>query len=636
MIKNTLQLIQNMGPRYTVYRARHEVEKKLGLLKKKHPTSPLKKYFISLENWRNQKETFFIIPERELFQAPKFKSLELLEQSDKLLNGNVLFFSHEWKALGLDYDWITNPDSDYQYNIDKHWSEISDLNPANGDIKYVWEKSRFTYLLTIIRRDHSYEEDHSEFVFSEIESWIRANPINQGPNWRCSQEISLRLMNWCYALAFYKNSKSLSEDRWNTIQNAIYWSLHHVYNHIDFSRIAVRNNHAITETLMLSISHMLFPFIPETKKWAKKGRKWFEQEVAYQIYEDGTFLQFSMNYHRVMIQLLTLGISLTEKHQKPFSKIVYDRAYKILNFLYQCLQEENGYLPNYGANDGAIFFPLNTAEYRDYRPQLNALHKLLTGELLFSDEELTENSYWIGEKVNISLEKTTKHFPPIQKQYGAVSFPVGGYYLIREQDSFTFVRCGSYKDRPSQSDNLHVDIWHKGENILRDSGSFKYNTTEELAVAFRGCQAHNTLSIDGEDQMLKGDRFIWYYWVKKASARLTEGKDYYKFDGKINAFRQIHSDIWHHRTVVKVKNKLVWKITDVVENAEGKQIEIFWHINPSSEDKINITCKDSEGHNLIEHIDDGWYSALYGYKERVKVHSFKSYRDRLETTIKME
>ena len=624
-----------MGPRYTMYRARHEVEKKLGVLKRKHPTSPPTKSYIALEDWRKKSGPFFIIPEREQFQAPKFQSSELLEQSDRLLDGEFLYFSHEWKELGLDYDWITNPDTDYQYNINKHWSEISDLNPANGDIKYVWEKSRFTYLLTIIRRDHSYEEDHSEFVFSEIESWILANPINQGPNWRCSQEISLRLMNWCYALAFYKNSKSLTEERWNTLQNAIYWSLHHVYNHIDFSRIAVRNNHAITETLMLSISHMLFPFIPETKKWARKGRKWFEQEIAYQIYEDGTFLQFSMNYHRVMIQLLTLGISITEKHQKRFSEKVYDRAYKILNFLYQCQQDENGHLPNYGAKDGAIFFPLSTTEYRDYRPQLNALHKLLTGELLFAAVEFTENVYWIGEEVKPSMEKKPSVFPPIQKQYGCVSFPVGGYYLIREKESFTFIRCGSYKDRPSQSDNLHIDIWHKGVNVLRDSGSYKYNTTADLAKAFRGCEAHNTLSLDGEDQMLKGDRFIWYYWVKKANASLLEEENLYRFDGKINAFRQIGKDIWHNRSIIKIKNQPIWKVIDEVKNAEGKQIETFWHINPAIKDKVKIACKDADGHKLIEHVNKAWYSTLYGQKESVKVQSFTSHSTRLDTTIKI-
>ena len=109
----------------------------------------------------------------------------------------------------------------------------------------------------------------------------------------------------------------LTEDRFNKIMNAIYWQLHHVYHNINFSRIAVRNNHALTETLMLFLSGLLFPFLPNTKKWSKKGKNWFEEEIAYQIYKDGTFLQFSMNYHRVAIQLLTWGIRLARTPQRP-------------------------------------------------------------------------------------------------------------------------------------------------------------------------------------------------------------------------------------------------------------------------------------------------------------------------------
>ena len=81
----------------------------------------------------------------------------------------------------------------------------------------------------------------------------------------------------------------------------------------------------------------------------------------------------------VVIQLLSLGIQLSEYAGRPFAKLVYEKAYKSVNFLYQCLQEENGYLPNYGANDGAWFFPLSDTDYRDFRPQLNTLHTILTG-----------------------------------------------------------------------------------------------------------------------------------------------------------------------------------------------------------------------------------------------------------------
>lgn len=590
-----------MGLRYTWYRVTHVIEIKFGLLKKRHPMNPAIKKYISLEDWKNSATTF-VMDTRENTQLEKNPIPELKEKATKILNGEIFFFSSEWKNLGKDYDWVTNPETNFQYDISKHWSEINDFNPLNGDIKYVWEKSRFNYLLTIMRYDYHFNEDHATFVFSEIESWIDANPVNQGPNWKCSQEISLRLFNWMYVLQFYKNSSVLTETLWDKIQNVIYWSLHHTYNHINFSRIAVRNNHAITETLALTISDLLFSFIPETKKWAKKGKKWLEQEIDYQVYDDGTFLQFSMNYHRVLIQLFSFGISLTDKHNKQFSKLVYDKAYKSLNFLYQCLQKENGFLPNYGANDGALFFPLSENQYRDYRPQLNTLHVILTGEKLFEEKEVQEDVQWVK-----NVNEPKHNFEKLTQKTGVISFKNGGYYICRTETAFTFIRCGSHKDRPSHADNLHVDVWVKGKNILRDSGTYKYNTDKEIGNYFTGTKGHNTVVVNNDSQMLKGSRFIWFYWSQSKVAEWSEEKEYYIFSGKISAFRYLNKRGMHSRDVKVSKNENLWWVKDEVENLDIFSKKQIWHFDNAT---INFSTCDNK--YLKE---DSFNSSFYGQIE---------------------
>jgi hypothetical protein len=607
-----------MGLRYTFYRVRHEVEKKMGFLKKKHPINPPIKNFISLENWKKVAIPF-VIEEKELMQFEKHASDGLKEKATKIVYGEICFFSSDWKKLGTSYDWITNPETRFQYDISKHWSEINDFNPANGDIKYVWEKSRFTYLLTLIRNDYHFNEDHSTFVFAEIESWIDANPINQGPNWKCSQEISLRLFNWLYALYFYKNAEALTESLWSKIQHVMYWSLHHVYHHIDFSRIAVRNNHAITETLVLTISELLFPFFPETNKWAKDGRKWLEEEVAYQVYEDGTFLQFSMNYHRVLVQLFSFGIALTEKHNKPFSENFYSKAYKTLNFLYQSLQEENGYLPNYGANDGALFFPLTENNYRDYRPQLNTLHHILTGENLFKNNYIQEDYYWVQNN-NMPLYS----FEKLKQEAGVLSFNKGGYYICRTDNSFTFIRCGSHKDRPSHSDNLHIDVWVNGKNILRDSGTYKYNTDEDIVNYFTGTMGHNTVLVDEKSQMLKGSRFIWFYWTQCLTAKWVEDNEYYIFNGSISAFRYLNKKAIHNRIVKisKQENHLIVK--DEVQNLDSFSKKQIWHFDDA---KIKFSSP-----NYKFYSEKSFNSSFYGQKDEGKAFAI-SFEKEIETKI---
>jgi hypothetical protein len=595
----------------------------MGLLKKRHPINPQKKQFVSLEDWKKASIPF-LIDEKESIEFTMQSNESLKEKANKILKGEICFFSSDWKDLGANYDWITNPDTGFKYDVAKHWSEINDFNPANGDIKYVWEKSRFTYMLTVMRYDYHFDEDHSEFVFSEIDSWIEANKVNQGPNWKCSQEISLRIFNWMYLLEFYKNSPHLTEKRWAEIQNIIYWSLHHVYHHINFSRIAVRNNHAITETLALTISELLFPFIPETKKWAADGRKWLEQEVAYQVYEDGTFLQFSMNYHRVLIQLFSFGIALSEKHNKPFSNLFYTRAHQSLNFLYQCLQDENGYLPNYGANDGAIFFPFSNTVYRDYRSQLNALHIILTGETLFEGEIFNEEYQWF-QNVKNALSKRE----PLQKIYGTISFKEGGYFICREENSFTFIRCGDHKDRPSHADNLHMDVWVKGENILRDSGTYKYNTSKEISDYFTGTVGHNSVTVDNKSQMLKGSRFIWYYWTQSMKGSWREDKDFFIFSGAISAFRYLNPKGAHFREIKIAKNQYAWIVKDRLENLDAFQKKQIWH-----KDHFEVGFDVKVGSkNIFAETALSYNSEFYGQKIAGNAVSF-TFDKEIETRIR--
>ena len=615
----TFDLMKNMGSRYVLFRLWDGCTKKIGGYQLNHPTNPRLRMTISLNQWRTMNIPF-VFDDRQTLSLPKYQEPTLKEKANRILNGEVQFFSFEWKQLGPNYNWITHPETQYEYNNTLHWSAINDFDKEQGDIKYVWEKSRFSHLINLMRYDYHFEEDHSEFVFQEIADWIHWNPINQGPNWKCSQEISLRVFNWMYLLLYYKNSPFLTEVLWEKIQNSIYWQLHHVYHRRHFSLIAVRNNHAITETLLLSLSEIMFPFFPETKKWAQVGRKCFEREIAYQIYEDGAYIQHSMNYHRVVIQLLSFGLSITEKAEKPFSKTVYDKAYKSLNFLLQFVQKENGYLPNYGANDGAWFFPLSESHYRDFRPQLNSLHQILTSTSLFGQNE----DFFQKKKSHYS-------FAPLKIQMGCVEFNSSGYYLFRNEQSFTFIKCGSYKDRPSHADNLHLDIWVKGENILRDSGSYQYNTDPRDFNYFFGSQSHNTVVVADCDQMLKGNRFIWYYWTKALAVLTDEDDEKYTFEGSIKAFQQL-GGLVHKRKVSIYKNKAIWIVEDYIDTPNDTTARQLWHIHPES---LQLGWKVATKFPYHKTDFQSYFSSFYGVKEAQTGIAFE-FKNSIKTILKKE
>jgi len=622
-LKKIADLIGNMGMRYTLFRARHELLRRTGLYRKRFPAAPPFKQYITLDAWKATDAAFFFQSRTDI-KVKRTPSPQLAQRYEDIVQGRLQMFSNVLMELGTDYDWITNPDTGHRYDVNAHWTAIPDYSPVAGDIKYVWEKSRFSWLYDVIRYDYHHNQHCAAMVFANILSWIKANPVNCGPNYRCSQEMSLRVLNWTFALYYYRNAPELTTEIFDQMQYAIYWHLHHIYNNIHFSRIAVRNNHAITETLTLYLCGILYPSLPGAGVWKQQGKAWLEEEIAYQIYEDGTFLQYSMNYHRVVVQLLTWGIVLAGKNGERFSGVVYDRALKSLTFLRTCMIDEHGWLPNYGANDGALFFPLSTAHYRDYRPQLAALAAALGVDAGIA--EGGEDSSWYGID-----KEVTQHNAP---QQGCHSFPVGGYYVIREQESLTFIRCGSYKDRPSQADNLHLDIWHKGVNVLTDAGSYKYNTDAATIRYFSGTQAHNTVMVNGQDQMLKGGRFIWYYWSRNALANLSREGSIYTFTGSVNMFRHIAPGIVHKRTVTHAAGSTEWTVRDELTHLPvGADIAQLWHVPNGIALRLHAVAGD--GTVLQSAETEGWQSSLYGSKVSTQEYSFTSPQHTIETVISL-
>ena len=620
-LKDTSDLIANMGWGYVRFRLKHELLRRSGLMKKRFPMNPPFRQFLTLAAWKNAPVHFFF-KSREAIDFPKTPRSILKEKYRKMKMGRFPFFNSTECNLGVNYNWTTSPDTGYTYDAKKHWTEIADYSSEAGDIKYVWEKSRFSFLYDVIRYDYHFGEDCSSWVFDEILSWIEHNPINCGPNYRCSQETSLRVLNWTFALHYYRNAGALTEEVFDKMQFAIYWQMRHVYDNIDFSRIAVRNNHAITESLALYLVGLLYPQYPDSEQWKKHGKKWFEEEISYQVYEDGTFLQFSMNYHRVVVQLLSWAITLADKNDDTFKPVVYERAKNSVMFLRTCMIEENGKLPNYGANDGALFFKLNDSGYRDYRPTLSALAKSLNFNLELGE---SEDELWYG----IDSKPTKKWIP----SFGMHSFEIGGYYIFREEDTLTFIRCGNHRDRPSQADNLHMDVWYKGQNVLADAGSYKYNTDKETLKYFMGTASHNTVMLNDYDQMKKGGRFIWYYWTQCKETICEENDQQYIFRGTINAFAYLKKDILHTRKVTKIKGSPVWEVEDIINHKPARLVmKQKWHL-PLPNVEIQWESKNDQNNPLQPIFEKGFISNLYGKKEVSEEVIFESVEDRILTRV---
>lgn len=386
---------------------------------------------------------------------------------------------------------------------ERHWWQIPDFDPAVGDIKTVWEFSRFDWVLSCAQHAAKGDESALKRLNDWLADWLQSNPPYKGPNWKCGQEASIRVMHLAMA------AKLLDQvgDSAPGLLDLIEVHLQRIAPTVLYA-MAQDNNHGTSEAAALFIggSWLEFNGRAEGRRFTRSGRRWLENRARRLIEKDGSFSQYSLNYHRVMLDSLSMAELWRRKLALPsFSQMFYTRAAAATDWLRHMTRSSNGDGPNVGANDGARLLPLTDTDYRDYRPSIQLASVLFHSARAFSEEgDWNQPVYWLG------LALPEKQLPVPR----SAQFDDGGYFVMRQTPVMVLLRYPRFRFRPIQADALHLDFWVGGENWLRDAGTFSYNTEQQWQDYFPGTAAHNTVQFDGRDQMPRLSRFLFGAWLK--------------------------------------------------------------------------------------------------------------------------
>lgn len=432
-----------------------------------------------------------------------------MKAADKAVKGKILAFSNEY----LNYshgkecvNWHYNPVNNETSPRDIPWNKLPDFGKY-GDIKLIWEASRFPQVYFFIN-GYALTQDkkYAQACLGQIQNWVEKNPFPYGVNYKCGQEIAFRLFSWIIAIDYFR--EFVDEDFLVKVLKNIYTSLLRIDANIDYAAESVRNNHSISEATGLFIGGLLFPQFPKSQYFVRKGIKYLKKELVYQVYKDGSYIQHSMIYHRLVLDILSFVKLIATKSSYKLPEIISQSHRKLLTFMYSFCQE-NGKIPNYGTNDGSRLFPVAGSNYADFRESLNFAALTSYGKKLFDTETLTAELFGFKATEKLLLER--------QK-----TFSDGGYYIMQNnsEDIFLMTRCHSYRHRPGQADMLHLDVWHEGENIFSDSGTYSYNP-DGFDGDFSKTSAHNTVNLEDCCQMEKVSKFGFRNWTQSKLIEYT-------------------------------------------------------------------------------------------------------------------
>jgi len=551
-----------------------------------------------------------------------------LERANKILDGNLTWFYYHTFQVGNPPKWFQNPfDGSVLNNPKKHWTELSDFDLNTGDIKIIWEPSRFGWLTDLARAYRvSGDEKYLETINQWLEDWSRHNPKNQGPNWKCGQEASIRLMQLITTAQILKQDLQATPN----LQQMLWQHLKRIDGNINYG-IAQDNNHGTSEAAALYIGAVFLNQQPINNKVRKhlqeymhKGRKLLVNRIEKLITMQGVFSQRSVNYHRVVVDTLSWVLLNMKRYKEPeLAKQIKVRIKSLGEHQYKMISNAKGEAPNLGSNDGAMFLNLHNSNYRDFRPSTQLFFAALNQEKRFIKGSHDEALFWLYPEM---LNKEVK----IKENEQGVMNIDDELIIMQDKDLKLFLRLPNDRFRFATCDALHLDVWYKGKNILGDSGSFSYNSIEE-SEKYESVLAHNTIQFGEYEQMPKISRFLYGNWLKAKNIKIstiTEKKWFCK--ASYIDFREN----MHTRSIQwEPKSKCLF-VTDTVVSNYNEEKKLYWHVFDNALKK-HIKVHDEKNIVLQPSFSSAYHSQYYLQKSEHLSLSYKTKSRQFNTIIQL-
>jgi Heparinase II/III-like protein/Heparinase II/III N-terminus len=334
--------------------------------------------------------------------------------------------------------------------------------------------------------------------------------------------------------------------------------------------IAQQNNHGTSEAAALFMGGIFLARngVAIGNRWHRQGRKWLEDRASNLIESDGSFSQYSVVYHRLMLDTYSLCETWRRVFELPsFSANLIAKLGAATQWMYTLVAATDGNAPNIGANDGAHIAKLSQTDFRDFRPTVQWASALFLRQRAFADrDDYDQPLLWLDIQLDL---------PCLPPQFSR-SFNDGGWHVLHQNNAMAVMRYPRFKFRPSQCDALHLDLWVSGQNLLRDSGSYSYNPPLGETIDFGATAAHNSIAFDNLDQMPRLSKFLYGSWLESQNVRPVETTK----DGFRASAGYIDYRLCEHDRIVEMSND-VMTCTDIVRGP-AKNAMLRWHLAGSS------------------------------------------------------
>ena len=220
----------------------------------------------------------------------------------------------------------------------------------------------------------------------------------------------------------------------------------------------------------------------------------------------------------------------------------------------------------------------------------------------------------------------------------SILFPTSGTAILRSgfgtagtygEETHVVFDVGPYRTNHSHLDALSVNVHASGVTSFPDSGLFSYEPGADFDY-FHGTSAHNTVLVDGQDQM---DGTV-------IAGRSMSGDGWSYQSGR----HALYPEVEHSRGILLVGKDLVAAV-DLLDASQSRDFAQLWHFAPELDVRVeDDTVIGTSGAGIdvvrIEQAGDGrppivstgdggaypgWYSELYEIKVPAAVAGYPAH-----------
>jgi uncharacterized heparinase superfamily protein len=436
----------------------------------------------------------------------------------------------EWDRAGQALSLINQPAFDLRPPVD--WNARPVADPLWNFKLHSWE---WTWPAMS-------DPDSRLAVFELWRDWLARMPVGRGLAWE-PHPTSQRLVVWSVAWHLLGGDVSLAA----SIAQGAAFLADHLERDLD-------NNHLVANAKALAWVSLLFPTLPQARRWRTIGLELFWQTLDAQVLADGGHNERSSGYHlAVWLDALELAL-LCRATDVAVPAKAWDALRRMQAFAL------------------AIRRP-------DGRPPLlsdSVEDQPLPAQAIFA----LANTIWQDQKRSLESAGSQE----LRQASGSCALDASGYVVLRsghDRDSTYLVFDAGdlgLKHFPGHghADALSFELWSRSEALVVDPGTYQYPASRWRDY-FRGTAAHSTAVVDGLDQSV----FVGPFRVAEAArgrivACALDGPCL-EVVGEHDGYTRLPDPVVHRRTI-QMPDADTLMVSDVFAGNATHHIVVRFHL----------------------------------------------------------